>query len=388
VKLSDIAEEIREMYYPNRDEHIPYIGLEHIQKDSLHLIDIGISSDIQSSKKIFKANDILFGSLRPYFRKVVRPKFSGVCSTDITVIRSKRDCDQVFLFYLIANKEFIDYASNISYGTRMPRAPWRILSQSEWFIPEFDIQQKIASILSAYDELIENNTRRIQILEEIAQLIYQEWFVNFRFPGYEKVRFVNSELGKIPEGWEVKFLSQVFDVKYGKNLPLKKIKKIGKYPVYGAGSVIGFYDECVEKDKVALITCRGNGSGTVWRTKHPAFITNNSFRIRPKPGFSYINYFYTELLLKNSDIARALGGSAQPQITIESISYVPVLIPQRKIVEQFVNLIKDIPELVDKLYEKNENLRKTRDLLLPKLISGEIDVSNLDIKTGDINEKK
>lgn len=382
IKLGKVAIEVRDIYSPNKDAHLSYIGLEHIGQQTLQLNGVGVSSSTQSSKKIFKASDILFGSLRPYFRKVVKPKFAGVCSTDITVIRSKQNCDQTFLFYFIANKEFIDYATNISYGTKMPRAPWKILKESAWYFPKYDHQQKISSVLSAYDDLIENNIHRIQILEEMAQLIYREWFVNFRFPGYEKAKFVSSDMGKIPDDWEVLRLGEGFDVKYGKNLPIKKVKEIGKYPVYGAGGIIGFYDEAVEHEKVTLITCRGNGSGTVWRTRQAAFITNNSFRIKPK--FSFINYFYTELLLKNSDITRALGGSAQPQITIESISYVPVLIPKKEIIEKFVNLIKDLSELIDKLYEKNDNLRRTRDLLLPKLISGEIDVENLDIDTGDI----
>lgn len=142
IKLGDVAEEIREIYSPVPNEHLKYIGLEHIQQSTLKLGSIGDSSKTQSSKKMFKTGDILFGSLRPYFRKVVKPKFDGVCSTDITVIRSRKDCCQDFLFYFIANQNFIDYATNISYGTRMPRSPWDILSKSEWMFPKLNIQKK------------------------------------------------------------------------------------------------------------------------------------------------------------------------------------------------------------------------------------------------------
>jgi len=293
-----------------------------------------------------------------------------------SIIVDSNIADYRYIFYLL--KTQVERIKNYAGGAAKPIVNKSIFKEISISCPPLPIQQKIALILSVYDDLIELNERRIKILEEMTRLIYKEWFVKFRFPGHEKVKFVDSELGKIPERWKVLQLGEVFDVKYGKNLPLKKVKKIGTYPVYGAGGIIGFYDETIEQGKVTLITCRGNGSGTVWRTRQAAFITNNSFRIKPK--FSFIDYFYTELLLKNSDIARALGGSAQPQITIESISYVPVLIPQKEVIEEFIDLLQDIPELVDYLYEKNKNLRQTQNMLLPKLFFGEIDVSDLNIK--------
>ncbi len=314
------------------------------------------------------------------YAKYLKNPPRAVFASYLIRIKIKDGIDKRFIGHIVQSQIYKDFIKMILGGTVQPSANAQVLTSFPILLPDITIQKKIASILSAYDDLIENNTRRIQILEEMAQLIYREWFVNFRFPGHEKVKFVNSKLGKIPEGWEVLPLGEVFDVKYGKNLPLREIRKTGKYPVYGASGIIGFYDDNVEQEKVALVTCRGNGSGTVWRTRGPAFITNNSFRIKPK--FSHINYFYTELLLKNSDILRSLGGSAQPQITIESISYVPLLIARKEVIERFIDLVKDIPIFIDKLYEKNENLKTTRDLLLPKLISGELDVSDLEIVGG------
>src|SRR5699024_4476462 len=169
------------------------------------------SSDVCSSD--------LFGSLRPYFRKVARPSFNGVCSTDITVIRSKDGTNQSFLNYLIASQDFIDHSDKISSGSRMPRANWKVLEESEWKIPDKKTQQKIASILSAFDDLIENNTSRIEILEEMARRIYREWFVYFRYPDHEKDELVDSgtDLGEIPEGWEVKKLKDSLKFKNGKS---------------------------------------------------------------------------------------------------------------------------------------------------------------------------
>ena len=132
ISLSDIACEVRHLYQPNNAESLPYIGLEHIQPNLLHLSGIGNSSDTQSAKKKFRGGDLLFGTLRPYLRKVVWAKFDGVCSTDITVIRAKEPSDTGFLFYLIASPYFIDYATATSAGTNLPRAKWSVLSEIDW----------------------------------------------------------------------------------------------------------------------------------------------------------------------------------------------------------------------------------------------------------------
>ena len=145
-KLREMAEEVRDLFDPRGAEEYPYVGLEHIAQGTLQLNSVGKSTDTVSTKKQFKGGEILFGSLRPYFRKVVRPKFNGVCSTDITVIRPKKNCNARFLQYFIANQSFIDHATNISSGTRMPRANWKTLCESEWQFPPLPIQRQFPTI--------------------------------------------------------------------------------------------------------------------------------------------------------------------------------------------------------------------------------------------------
>jgi type I restriction enzyme S subunit len=214
-KLGELAEEVRDLFEPKGAEEYPYVGLEHIEQGTLQLNGVGQSTDTISTKKQFKSGQILFGSLRPYFRKVVKPKFNGVCSTDITVVKPKKNCNAGFLQYFIANQPFIDHATNISNGTRMPRANWKTLRESEWRFPPLPTQRKIAAILSAYDDLIENNLRRIKILEEMAQNLYREWFVKFRFPGHQQARLVDSPLGMIPAGWEVVNFGELYTTSSG-----------------------------------------------------------------------------------------------------------------------------------------------------------------------------
>ena len=237
-------------------------------------------------------------------------------------------------------------------------------------------QQKISSILSAYDNLIEINEQRIKILEEMARLIYNEWFVKFRFPGYKKVKMVESELGKIPEGWDVKSIFNITKVRYGKNLPGKKMKKDGNYLVYGAAKVIGKYDKYNCGNATVITGCRGS-CGQMKITKPKSFVTNNSF-IFDFPEEEKL-FFYHQLMIRG--LQDYIGGTAQPQITLASISSLKVIVPKEELIKHFNQIVIPIFNQIDLLDDLNTNLCETRDMLLTKLFSGEIDVSDLYINT-------
>lgn len=143
VVFAEMAELIKDGYKPTGNDDFSYIGLEHIDQQSLSLNSIGHSTEVESNKFAFQSGDILFGKLRPYFRKVYRPRFSGVCSTDIWVVRAKEGMDQGFLFYFMANQDFVDLASSGSSGTRMPRADWNHLKDTLWNIPPIGEQRAI-----------------------------------------------------------------------------------------------------------------------------------------------------------------------------------------------------------------------------------------------------
>jgi type I restriction enzyme S subunit len=265
----------------------------------------------------------------------------------------------------------------ISHGATQDNLSLDKLLTFDFLVPPLPIQRRIAGILSTYDDLIENSLRRIKILEEMARRLYREWFVHFRFPGHEGCSFVDSPLGEIPEGWEILEFRHLFAIKYGKTLPKTEISDSGPYPVYGAGDVIGFYDKMLCSNKCALVTSRGNGSGTVWRTREPAFVTNNSLIMLPQEERSHWDYSFIELFLKHANVIEAKTGSAQPQITIENLNYVKAIAPIRPLVEKFCAIVTPIYEQVDLLYRQTQNLRRTRDRLLPRLLSGQIDVEAL-----------
>lgn len=398
-KLCEAAYEVRDTYDPKSDEHLSYVGLEHIEQNSLRLNGLGKSSDTKSTKKIFKDNDILFGSLRPYFRKVVKPRFSGVCSTDITVIRSKDNFSQDYFFYFIANKDFIDHATNCSYGTKMPRASWKVLEKSEWDFPPYSIQMKIGSILSTYDDLIEINDRRIKILEELAQLIYKEWFVKFRFPGHEKVRMLDSKLGKIPEGWKVKKLEEVLKGLESGRRPKGGVGELENgIPSIGAENILGLgiYDYSKEKyvshdffnsmkkgivhNKDVLLYKDGAkiGRKTMFRDGFPhkiCCINEHAFILRTE-NESYQNYlfFWLDQDWMTNKIKNLNTNAAQPGINQGDVKSLPILIPKKDIILEFDIIIENFLSELFMLAKQKLILKKTRDLLLPKMINGEIKV--------------
>jgi len=393
---------VRELYEPVIGENFPYIGLGHIEQGSLALCGTGLSSETQSTKKVFRAGDILFGTLRPYFRKVVRPKFDGVCSTDITVIRAKEKRDRDFLFYFIANHPFIQYATSSSSGTRMPRAKWSHLSTIGWNIPTAEDRKKIAAILSAYDDLIENNLRRIKILEKMAQTLYREWFVKFRFPGHQKVKMVNSALGKIPEGWTSSTVGEACQSlvdgdwietkdQGGKDFRLLQVSNVGVGEFIETGNYRYITQDTFKKLNCTevlpgqiLISRMPKPTGRAWLvTEMPwrmitavdvAILSANKDALAPLLFVNILNSpEQLELVAKHST------GTTRERISRSALSKLPVMLPPLPLQEKFSAIAEPCYRQITFLQRKNNILRQTRDLLLPKLISGELDVSELDI---------
>ena len=279
----------------------------------------------------------------------------------------------------VANTRFIKYCfdrlqrdcKQISQGTAQDNLSWKKLSTIEFCIPEYKEQCRIADILSAYDDLIENNQKQIKLLEEAAQRLYKEWFVNLRFPGHENTKIVDG----VPEGWRISSIYDVFDIKYGKNLPTSKITKVGQYPVYGASGVIGYYNEKNCDDYVTLVTSRGNGSGDVFRTHHKqSYVTNNSFIARRNDKNIFIKNEFTFQLFSNTDFKKLCTGSAQPQLTNTSIQKIKIFLPNRQLIEKYQRCTIEMSEKQEVLYKEQRALTQARNRLLSKLINGTVEV--------------
>lgn len=179
ARFEGMAQLVRDAIPPSEASGLPYIGLEHIGEGSLSLLGTSIAEDATSLKTRFNKGDILFGKLRPYFRKVIRAPFPGICSTDIWVVRPRPGVDAGFLFYLMASDLFVEPVVRASEGTRMPRAQWEYACALELPLPPLPEQRAIAHILGTLDDKIELNRRMNETLEAMARALFKSWFIDF-----------------------------------------------------------------------------------------------------------------------------------------------------------------------------------------------------------------
>ncbi len=240
-------------------------------------------------------------------------------------------------------------------------------------VPPLSVQRRIASTLSAYDDLIENNTRRIAILEEMAQRLYREWFVHFRFPGHEHVKMVDSPMGLIPEGWEVCQLHDVIELVYGK--ALKSTDRIdGVVPVYGSSGIVGYHNRSLVPGPGIIVGRKGNVGSVHWANE-AFFPIDTVYYVKTGLSLYYIYYNLKEQNFINND-------AAVPGLSRAQAYLLPILVPRAEMLEAFKRFIQPVFAQIRNLDGRNANLRRTRDLLLPKLVSGEVDVEHLDIDIG------
>lgn len=263
------------------------------------------------------------------------------------------------------------------------------LEQFEVQLPELETQRKCASILSAYDDLIENNTGRIAILEEMARRTYEEWFVHFRAPGNEGLPRVDSPLGPIPQGWQVNTLRSIAAI----NPEQIKVKRPPER--------IGYIDiASVSPGRIDQVTSMGfaeapsrarrivRAGDVIWSCVRPnrrsyAFIqqpgedwvaSTGFVVLRPKPRLqAYTFHAVTTNEFIDYLVGRATG-AAYPAVTADTFESAPIIIPPSGATDAFEDLVGPIMLLANSLLQQCHNLRSQRDLLLPKLISGEIDV--------------
>ncbi len=286
------------------------------------------------------------------------------CASFSRLIRFRTDlCDPTFMFWYLQSL----YHSDImrAYHTQhtgVARFQWTTFAENEPLqIPDLPTQRKIAGILSAYDDLIENNLRRIKILEEMAQSLYREWFIHFRFPGHESAKFVDSSLGQIPRGWEVKKLEQILELKYGKALK-KEDRREGQYPVFGSSGIVGTHDMSLTKGPGIVVGRKGNVGSVFW-SDADFFVIDTAYFVESCLPLRFLFYLLPTLNFINSDAA-VPGLSRQQAYTLET------MVPPADLLTKFCSLADSFEKQASMHRLQNQNLRRTRDLLLPKLLDG------------------
>ncbi|MBV5329924.1 MAG: restriction endonuclease subunit S [Chlorobium sp.] len=259
---------------------------------------------------------------------------------------------------------------SVSRGTTQDNLSVDKLLSFDFHAPPLPVQRRIAGILSTYDELIENSQRRIKILEEMARALYREWFVLFRFPGHENVPLVSSPLGDIPQGWEVKKLGDLAILNYGKALK-KEHRCDGVYPVYGSSGIVGMHDTSLVKGPGIIVGRKGNVGSVFW-CDDDFFVIDTAYFLTSSLPLRYLFYVLPTLNFLNSDAA-VPGLSRNQAYTLE------ILVPPVALLKKFCELSDFFELQADTLKRQIQNLRQTRDLLLPRLLSGQLELNKDDL---------
>lgn len=373
------------------------IGMGTIRGDKLEFIKPETRDRL--SGHVLRQDDIVFGRKGAVERHVlIRPEQIGwFQGSDCLRLRlNTKRVDPLFASYFFLTQEHQQWMKNqCSHGATMASLNQGILERIELPAPELSIQRRIAGILSAYDDLIENNQRRIKILEEMARSLYREWFVHFRYPGHENVPLVDSALGPIPRGWSIRKLGELTATQYGYT-ESAQTADIG--PLYLRGMDINkrsFIDwsevphcpiSAEDKDRYALrrgdiLVIRMADPGKIGIVEEPVDAVFASYLIRVSPTSPLMMPYYLFYLMCSEGyqnyVTGASTGTTRKSASAGVITDYQFAMPHTTIVHEFVGRIGAIRRLLTALLHGAQNLRTTRDLLLPRLLSGQLDVSSL-----------
>lgn len=359
---------------PKADSGIPFVTISNInstnQFDFTNTMFVPQAYyDGLDNKRKAQKGDILYSVVGSFGIPVyMKETIPFVFQRHIAILRPNDSIISRFLYYTMLSRDFYMMADAAALGAAQRTVSLTALRNMKIAVPPIGVQEKIVNILSAYDDLIENNQKQIKLLEEAAHRLYKEWFVDLHFPGYENTPIIDG----VPQGWRREAIDNVYSIKYGKNLPTTEISDTGEYPVYGASKRIGYYSQKNCDNYAVLITSRGN-AGVVHRTHNKeSFVTNNSFVVLPK--IESLHNVFVFFQMKQLNFKSIVTGACQQQLTNGLISQKSVVVPTTDILTKFNAETDSLFELIEILLKQNECLIETRDRLLPKLMSGEIEV--------------
>ena len=368
MELQDICSYVKTKVETSNYSIEDYISTENMLPEKG---GITVASSFPSGKVTeFQENDILISNIRPYFKKIWKADRRGCCSNDVLCIRANNNVDAEFLYYLLSQDLFFAYVMSGANGSKMPRGDKQQIMNWEIEIPsEKEDQRRIASILSSLDRKIELNNKINADLEEMAQAIFKNWFVDFE--PFKDGKFVDSELGMIPEGWKVGTLGELCNFKRGKNLLTKNAIDEG-VPVVAGGLEPSCYHN-VANTGAPVITVSGSGANAGFmRMYHvPVWASDCSF-----VDISCENFYFVYCFLKvNSKLLKhAQTGAVQPHVKPSDIHDFELVIPDKESIYEFQDKVKPFFDKIALIQKENSRLSLLRDTLLPRLMSGELEV--------------
>lgn len=409
VRLGEIAEINKKNLSNKYEGTISYVDISSVSSGILKGYTLYEFKNAPGrARRKVEAGDIIFSTVRPHLKAfyIFRDNVprNAVVSTGFVVLSPKNEVSNDFIYYYITQQSFVNYLAIIAKGTAYPAVYVNDFKNAKIKIPDLETQEKIAHVLSTYDKLIENNNKRIEILEETAEEIYKEWFVRMRFPGHEKAIFEKG----IPKGWEVKKVGELisFDISggWGKDEPegdyVEKAYVIRgtdipnmiysniNYELLRYHKKTNLKNRRLKEHDIIFEVSGGSANQYLGRTY---YITNEilsmydedvicaSFCKLIRLDNKYLSWFFNNYL----KYARDMGILSTFEVQSTGISnfrfdnfkkHHKILVPSDKLIKEFYDLTYDIFKEINKLGKQNQNLKKQRDLLLPRLMNGTIQV--------------
>lgn len=380
-RLKQVTEKITKGTTPSNigesftEEGIMYFRSELIGKSkyidkSDGLLFISNETHEKLKRSQIQKNDLLFSMAGIYLGKISLvgdEDFPANTNQAVAIIRfNSKEIDLEYVYYYMTQRWYNIYINSLTAQAAQPNINLEQIGNLKLNLPPLPTQQKIASILSAYDDLIQNYKKQIEALQTAASELYKEWFVRFRFPGWQNAKFENG----IPEGWKVVLASELGEFVRGKNITAEEMQE-GMIPVISAGiEPSGFHNQSNVKGVSLTISNSGANAGYLQINYSDIWAADCSYCNSAK----HI-YFYYELLNNMRVVLFNLQkGAAQPHVYAKDINKMKILLPPSELIETANKKIKLMHEKMYSLQQQITNLTQQRDLLLPRLMSGKLEV--------------
>lgn len=338
------------------EDSIARVSEDHVERLSRHKIEEG---DILYSRR----GDV--GRCAYAGQKEV----GWLCGTGcLRVSINAQMANPKYVFYQLQKAETVGWVINHAVGATMLNLNTSILSDVPVMLPDLEIQNKTVGVLSAYDALIENNQHQIELLEEAAQRLYKEWFINFCFPGNDNTEIVNG----VPADWHMGTLGEIVEFRRGKTITKAQVKE-GNVPVVAGGLEPAYYHN-VANTKAPVITVSGSGTNAGFSRMYHEDVFASDCSFADIAGTNWISFVYCFLKANKYQLDALQKGSAQPHVYAKDINAMEMLIPQSELITHYCEKADVYFKKIGVLQKQITSASEARDRLLPKLMSGEIEL--------------
>ena len=354
----------------NRGEHLPYLANVNVRWGEFDLADL---REMRFEQHELDRYGLKYGDIvmceggEPGRCAIWKEQHSSMMIQKALHRIRPHDCLRPeFLYYFFLHKGRTGHLASLFTGSTIKHLPREKLALVEVPVPPRSTQDQIASVLSAYDDLIENNRRRIQLLEQAARLLYKEWFVHLRFPGHEHTQIIDG----VPEGWERQSLGEFATILKGKNITKETIEE-GDVPVVAGGLKPAYYHNAANASgPVITVSASGANAGHVALYHQDVWASDCSYL--SSSDNSEIWFLYLSMKYCQAEITGMQQGAAQPHVYPKHLKRLGLLLPPRNLLDLFKETVEVCFLQIANLEKQTEKLAKARDLLLPKLMNGEM----------------